>query len=559
MDAQDAEETTSHFWKTIENEIRMPVKLHVRNIFKHLALENHRYIKRLDDQSLVEELERFARGAVYKCKFSEIGTNDGDNIRFYGNWATQPEKFSFTAGEMGILKSILDLCKNRDDDFWKAPTDSQSIKRSMVIFNELIKGHEFNREVRKDGQSGSTALRMLNESLVDNYQVNKYNHRFQEPLKMLSMFIYLTGGAFLYKMLGSNFPIPSLETIGRYKGRTATRLEGECDINGFRSFVKSRGITTDHIFVSEDATKATPDVQYDARHDLLVGLVAPKDENAMPQTNYYKVTSLRALQEYFRTGKLAIYIYVFVIQPLQKDAPFYCFSLYGDDSCFTADDCEKRWKYLTGVLEQDFKVEGFASDGDPRLLKGMRKASHIDNTTEDHTFDILGFRGEYTPPKIFFQDFVHILTKLRNRLLKESIVLALGGYSISSSHLWYLVNRFGKDNHGLTPTILNNVDKMNFDSARKMCTVRVINLLKKVPGSRGTREYLTLMNLVMHAFLSTKLTPLKRLYCMAYSVFFLRLWRISLSKTMGLSVTHNFITINTYWCIEIILQESLPI
>lgn len=50
------------------------------------------------------------------------------------------------------------------------------------------------------------------------------------------------------------------------------------------------------------------------------------------------------------------------------------------------------------------------------------------------TCDIIEFKAQIRPATIFMQDTVHIGTKLKAKLLKKSIILALG-YNANLSHL----------------------------------------------------------------------------------------------------------------------------
>lgn len=49
----------------------------------------------------------------------------------------------------------------------------------------------------------------------------------------------------------------------------------------------------------------------------------------------------------------------------------------------------------------------------------------------------------------FLQDLIHVATKLRNRLLKISILLPMGISQVSVKHLKLLVNYVEKEVHGL--------------------------------------------------------------------------------------------------------------
>ena len=65
-----------------------------------------------------------------------------------------------------------------------------------------------------------------------------------------------------------------------------------------------------------------------------------------------------------------------------------------------------------------------------------------------------------TPSSVsLVQDVVHLAVKLKPRLLKVSVVLPMGPYLTTSSHLYMLQLTFGKDVHGLRENDLNHKDK----------------------------------------------------------------------------------------------------
>lgn len=90
--------------------------------------------------------------------------------------------------------------------------------------------------------------------------------------------------------------------------------------------------------------------------------------------------------------------------------------------------------------------------------------------------------GKLLSPPFYIQDYPHIGTKLRNLLLKtirNARLLPFGDFFIQIQHLQELVDKFSKDKHFLTNAVIKPIDKMDFDSVLKMCSPKVIDLLKK--------------------------------------------------------------------------------
>lgn len=51
---------------------------------------------------------------------------------------------------------------------------------------------------------------------------------------------------------------------------------------------------------------------------------------------------------------------------------------------------------------------------------------------------------------VVIQDTIHIITKLKTRFLKPGVVLPMGSYFVSSTHIEQLMKLFSKDQHFLT-------------------------------------------------------------------------------------------------------------
>jgi len=125
-------------------------------------------------------------------------------------------------------------------------------------------------------------------------------------------------------------------------------------------------------------------------------------------------------------------------------------------------------------------------------------------------------------------------------------------YLASSGHISELIATVPIEKHGLTPTLLNSKDKMNFKAVLKLCERRVIDQLReKISGSEGTATYVEMIKGVMDPYLDPTLSPLDRIGLMFEWVFFLRLWKKYVSSTEGYTVNNNFVTANAHSCVEV--------
>lgn len=159
------------------------------------------------------------------------------------------------------------------------------------------------------------------------------------------------------------------------------------------------------------------------------------------------------------------------------------------------------------------------------------------------------FNAEYLSPYCCIQDTIHIGGKLRNRLLNSSL-LSMGHYIASRNHLQILIDTVPKDQHKLTSSDIDGHDRMNFKAVDKIINDNVSALLKKnIVVSDATQSYLTFMRRSISAFTLPSMSPTQRINDIWYAIFFCRIWRHWLKSTNF--KTENFISINSYECIEI--------
>lgn len=156
------------------------------------------------------------------------------------------------------------------------------------------------------------------------------------------------------------------------------------------------------------------------------------------------------------------------------------------------------------------------------------------------------------PKSMVIQDTTHIGTKLRNRLLKPAVNLAMGDSRVSINHLKALVKNIQKSVHGLSNLDVIPVDRMNFGSFEKIVHERVIDALKQhVSNSEATIKYLNICKDVTSSFLQLDLMPLERIFKIWQRIYFLRIWRCFIMASKTYTLKDNFITSNAYSCIEI--------
>lgn len=376
--------------------------------------------------------------------------------------------------------------------------------------------------------------------------------RIPKDLQDVAIFLYISGGRALYNFLEHNMPLPSCSSVRRYISSFDPILEGELRIQELKKFLKDNNLPT-KLWVSDDSTGLVNRIRYDRKTNKVVGFVLPYDDNGMPKSNSFLATSAKAIENYFKKEKPARLLYTSIVQPLAKNAPFFCLLMNGTDDKYDFEIVCRRWLYIRKRLQEEgIELVGRSTDGDPRAFKVMRLECGLIYGYMASMCDIEEFKARLRPELVLMQDTVHIGAKLKARFLKTSIILAMGNYSASIAHLKILITSVPKDEHCLTFKDVHSVDKMNFDSVLRLCHPRVIECLKEyIVDCDGTVQYLKLIHFVLYSFLDADLAVEKRIYSIWYCVFFLRVWRAWLLKHEKYSTDDNFITLKTYICIEI--------
>lgn len=212
-----------------------------------------------------------------------------------------------------------------------------------------------------------------------------------------------------------------------------------------------------------------------------------------------------------------------------------------------------RWNYITSELNKvGIGVLVISSDCDIEFSAAMRKNSHLGHETE-HYSELFKCGNNPSPP-FYVQDKPHETTKGRNALLKTESspdLLPIGNHFIRMGHLKTLVDNYDKTTHSLTSTTLNPSDRQNYDSAARICSPKVINMLKlHVEGSAGTAAFLQMMSNSIESFMSKELLPLERIGKMWHVVFIARIWRHWVIKNPKLTLEKNCISRYLYFCYE---------
>lgn len=273
----------------------------------------------------------------------------------------------------------------------------------------------------------------------------------------------------------------------------------------------------------------------------------------MPVTNKYQNISPNVLKLALLNDPKSNYLYTIMCQPLRKGAPTFCLCTFGTNNCFKGDTVMKRINYIVESLHKlGISVIGWSADGDSRLLSSMKKLADLKYSNDElhippefRAFFFSKINASISP----IQDWLHIITKLRNILIQISNCLRIGKHTISFSFLQNLVKFRPRGEHNLNQSDIDCNDRMNVKSAEKLFQPNVLSLLEQYYGqeTKGLVLYLTMMRNISDAF--SPIEPLEsRISKIWYNVFVLRAWRYECKRERSLK---NFVTSNVYNCIEL--------
>lgn len=397
----------------------------------------------------------------------------------------------------------------------------------------------------------------MEENFKKNFSRPCAGYRYSTEMKLYSSYIRMISGRILYTTLKANAKcsLPSNTSVKRYIAHYKVDvIEGQLRVKEFVDFLEKQNLSR-FVHLSEDATKITGRVQYDSRNNKIVGCVLPLDsQTGMPVTDQNEAVSARSIENCFyevdtkQQKPQASYVNVVMAQSLSKESPPFCLLLFGTNGSFTKEDVSKRWIHITNVLSShNVTVVTFSSDSDPRYNSVMRMEFNLGQHNREWPN---WFNVQTNLSYIPIQDTVHIGTKLRNRLLNQSLLF--GTHLISIAHLIALVRAVPKAEHKLSENTVNTSDRQNFDSVLAICDDKVISLLAlKIKDSQGTILYLRIINNILKSFLDPRLLPLERVRHIWTSNFLLRIWRKFIMESNHHTLGKHFITNNCYICVEI--------
>lgn len=476
---------------------------------------------------------------------------------------------------MSIVCKVHDILQNADSEEIETPVkdvndeDKESLQKQMS-FEDLVDS----KPCTKFCKTFSTELfKKLMANTQRNCSTMPQGRRHNEIMKKFSLSLLLMTGPSAYNLIHANMPeaFPSLSTVQREANKHYQPIkEGEFLFDKLLAHLDAYNAPR-IISVSEDATRVVSRIDYDGKSDSIVGFVLPLGASSLPEHGYFDATSFERIEQMFSTSKKSTNAYVYMAQAMSLTVPPFCLAVIGTDNCFDATVVLNRWRYIIQQCNaRNIKVISFGSDGDSRLLTSMRLSIKLHNYLPkqyQQQYDLLNevtlqslaiptswsswFSANNVVNTTFVQDPVHLAVKLKARLLTYSQILPMGNFCALSTHLSLVQASFTKEQHNLRAKDLDHQDRQNFEAALRITSPNVLSLLDEIPDSKATKYYLQITRSILECFLSKEMDIVTRIREAWFSLFFVRYWRKWLLFQDEYTLERNFISLNSYLCIEI--------
>ena len=387
----------------------------------------------------------------------------------------------------------------------------------------------------------------------------KKSNRHDNSVKKFSLALLILAGNSGYELLQKNLKdaLPAYSTLQKLMSTKKRMVEGTFYFTEFLAHL-NEWKAPKFVHVQLDDTRIINEVSYDAYTDRFVGFILPL-KNGLPVEDTFVLNTFAEIEDAYVKNKSSVakYAHCIVVQSIAVEVPSFVLAVIGTDSKYDNTVVSKRWEHIDNELKKlGIVVISNGSDGAGPFLKSMlteTKLFNISTNSNVPTSWSFFVMPSMKKSSLCAQDHVHLLAKLRSRLLGPSNLIVLGAETACSGHLTHVCQNIPKESHGLTKKVLDNKDKQNYSSISilvsddlKKCLFESKNIIRPT----GTIIYLQLMRNIRDAFFEKGIKPIQRVSLLWKVVFFVRIWRCWLSEN-GYSEIDHFITTNAYTCIEL--------
>ena len=353
----------------------------------------------------------------------------------------------------------------------------------------------------------------LLESISRNLNVEKHGKRYTAPMQSFFEVILLWGGPWLANFVSLHIFGPEIHTLFRWRKNKCVSLDAGLTEHNFQTVQKIYQEVVDQknlgkvpVLIAEDETASTAQVAYSEDKDVLVGFCGPKatDTEQHICRDLYNIPVGDGEEGYtnistaFQDNKIGSLGRAVIINPLHPDLPKIPILIHPTCNKLNAAFVKHQWKEIDRLFKLYLEdtvgpLVGQSSDGDTRWRNLMMETATSNSEMYQPIPHEEGFiytcnkhekaDGTYSISDLFDQDYVHNHKKLVNHLFHSSKQLTIGRYHVNSNHLTLLHQLFRFDGHGLQAEDLTRSDRQNWQSAERICFLKVQDCLLKT----GTR------------------------------------------------------------------------
>ena len=373
--------------------------------------------------------------------------------------------------------------------------------------------------------------RLFENAEKNNEKKSKRGYRHEKIVKDFAAALYCLSGRSGYELLQTNLggALPTVNTIERMISKNKLR-EGKFYFDELKTHLDD-WCAPPFIHIHLDDTRIINRVEYDQPTTCFIGWCLPVTDG-IPDCDAFQFGEFEDIKHAFNTKILAKYAHCIVAKSVNALVPSFILFVLGTDSRYDHMVITKRFEYVSSELrKRGIKVVSSGADGAGPFLKAMViqsqlfKRSFFRNVPTSWSFFVM---TNFKMSDLSFQDHVHLLAKLRTRLLNPSNLLILGNENASKIHLQHILNKFEKGKHNLTYKDIDSKDKQNYNSVTSLLSEEVESCLSDISPlmkTKGTSAYLKVMRSYRDSVFDKSLPPLDRIYLIWFSVFFIRIWR----------------------------------
>ena len=359
--------------------------------------------------------------------------------------------------------------------------------------------HSINMLVgKKDDDKVAPLLRRIYENAKKNSDLKSNRH--DDVVKKFALSLLILTGKSGYELLEKNLgdALPAYSTLQRMMAIKERMVEGKFYFEELLKHLREWKAPL-FVHVQLDDTRIKNRVEYDPSTDRFVGFVLPL-QDGLPITDSFVLNTFDEISNAFSCSTVAKYAHCIVAKSIKVEVPSFTLAVIGTDSKYDHLLIKNRWNYIEKELNKlNIKVISYGSDGAGPFLKAMISEVSLFHVSTDTNvpptwtfFSIPELKGT----GLCAQDTVHVLAKLRTRLLGPSNLIVLGNKNATRSHLQYVYKNISKEKHMITQKVIDNKDKQNYGSIAILVSEDVENCLKACSDKirpLGTIVYLTLM------------------------------------------------------------------